>query len=110
MRFSVPFVPAIDDGSGTNPVPDPSIKRESGSAPMHQRVMGGLNESVCFEVLSYCGEELTPKIGGVCFIAISRDPLVFQYIQLLLSDHPASNIGGIPAIKRERKITQPSPG
>jgi hypothetical protein len=32
MRFSVPFVPEIDDGLGTNPVPGPSIKREDRSA------------------------------------------------------------------------------
>jgi hypothetical protein len=31
--------------------------------------------------------------------------IVFQYIQLVLSDHPATNTGGIPAIKERMKIT-----
>jgi hypothetical protein len=78
MRFSVPFVPAIDDGSGTNPVQIRPSRESPGPPQCKQRAMGGLSESGCFEVLSYCGEELTPKIGGVCFIAISREPLFFN--------------------------------
>ncbi len=38
---SVYSVPAIDYGLGTDPVPVQSIKREDGSAPMHQRVWEG---------------------------------------------------------------------
>ena len=30
MRFSVPFVPAIDDGSGTNPVTGSAFSHERG--------------------------------------------------------------------------------
>jgi len=51
--------------------------------------MGGLSESGYFEVLGYWGEELTLKIGCSMLHHYLSGTIVFQYIQPLLSEHPA---------------------
>ncbi len=44
MRFSMPFVPEIDDGIGTDPVPDLSTRERTGPHTMAYTAPGKHNE------------------------------------------------------------------